>query len=405
MRRSGLRRFWRSACVEACAEARKFVEGRQSVVQRLLFVFGTRPEAIKLAPVILHTRSRPEEFEVRTCATAQHRQMLDQVLELFSIRPEVDLNLMRPGQDLFDVTVGVIAALKPVLREQRPDWVLVQGDTTTVWTAALAAFYEGVRVGHVEAGLRTFDKRQPFPEEINRRLCTQLADLHFAPTESARQNLLAECVPADRIVVTGNTVIDALLWVRQRIRTDPPADVIRLQRWVDEQVDNRRLVLITGHRRESFGQGFENICRAIATLAAAFPDVHWVYPVHLNPNVQEPVRRVLGGRPNIHLLDPLPYAPFCWLMERSTLILTDSGGVQEEAPSLGKRVFVMRSVTERPEGVEAGCVKLVGNRAESIIDEVGGALGSGETNLPARNPYGDGQASRRIADAIAAARF
>jgi len=375
------------------------------VVQRLLFVFGTRPEAIKLAPVILHTRSRPEEFEVRTCATAQHRQMLDQVLELFSIRPEVDLNLMRPGQDLFDVTVGVIAALKPVLREQRPDWVLVQGDTTTVWTAALAAFYEGVRVGHVEAGLRTFDKRQPFPEEINRRLCTQLADLHFAPTESARQNLLAECVPADRIVVTGNTVIDALLWVRQRIRTDPPADVIRLQRWVDEQVDNRRLVLITGHRRESFGQGFENICRAIATLAAAFPDVHWVYPVHLNPNVQEPVRRVLGGRPNIHLLDPLPYAPFCWLMERSTLILTDSGGVQEEAPSLGKRVFVMRSVTERPEGVEAGCVKLVGNRAESIIDEVGGALGSGETNLPARNPYGDGQASRRIADAIAAARF
>jgi UDP-N-acetylglucosamine 2-epimerase (non-hydrolysing) len=318
------------------------------------------------------------------------------------IRPDVDLNLMRPGQDLFDVTAGAIRALKPVLREQRPDWVLVQGDTTTVWTGALAAFYEGVRVGHVEAGLRTFDKRQPFPEEINRRLCTQLADLHFAPTERSRQNLLAERVPTERIVVTGNTVIDALLWVQERIRIDPPADVLELQRWVDQHVGDRHLVLITGHRRESFGEGFENICRAIATLAARFPDVHWIYPVHLNPNVQEPVRRVLEGKPNVHLLDPLPYAPFGWLMERSTVILTDSGGVQEDAPSLGKRVFVMRNVTERPEGVEAGCVKLVGNRAECIVDEVAGALSANQTNLPARNPYGDGQASRRIADAIAA---
>jgi UDP-N-acetylglucosamine 2-epimerase (non-hydrolysing) len=367
---------------------------------KVLFVFGTRPEAIKLAPVILHLWSRPEEFTVRVCATAQHRQMLDQVLELFRITPEVDLNLMRPGQDLFDLTANLVRALKPVLRAERPDWVLVQGDTTTVWTGALAAFYEGIRVGHVEAGLRTFDKRQPFPEEINRRLCTQLTDLHFAPTQRARQNLLAERVPEQQIVVTGNTVIDALFWVLERVRSDPPAEVLTLQRWVAERVGERDLVLITGHRRESFGEGFENICRAIANLAAAFPYVHWVYPVHLNPNVQEPVRRVLAGRANVHLWDPLPYAPFCWLMQRSTLILTDSGGVQEEAPSLGKFVFVMRNTTERPEGVEAGCVQLVGNTEQRIVDAVGASLTSSRTRHAPANPYGDGQSSARIADAI-----
>ena len=369
--------------------------------QKTLFVFGTRPEAIKLAPVILHMKSRPADFAVRVCATAQHREMLDQVLEFFRIVPDVDLDLMKPGQDLFDVTANVLTALKPVLRAEQPDWVLVQGDTTTVWTAALAAFYEGVRVAHIEAGLRTFDTRQPFPEEINRRLCTQLADLHFAPTERSRQNLLAERVPESRIVVTGNSVVDALLWTLKRVREDPPADVRGLQDWVANHVGGGRCALITGHRRESFGEGFENICQAIANLADAFSDVHWVYPMHLNPNVQEPVRRLLGHLANVHLLDPLPYAPFCWLMSKAELILTDSGGVQEEAPSLGKAVFVMRNTTERPEGVEAGCVQLVGNKRERIEEAVSGFLrrGTGERRERA-NPYGDGHASERVADAL-----
>jgi UDP-N-acetylglucosamine 2-epimerase (non-hydrolysing) len=388
--------------------------------QRVMFVFGTRPEAIKLAPLILHVRSRPQDFDACVCVTAQHRQMLDQVLELFGIRPDVDLDLMRPGQDLFDVTCNVLTAMRPVLRERRPDWVLVQGDTTTVWTAALAAFYDNIRVGHVEAGLRTFDKRQPFPEEINRRLCTQLADLHFAPTPRSRDNLLAEHVPPERVLVTGNTVIDALLWMLERIARDPPAAVRGIQTWTSEHVGEARLVLITGHRRESFGEGFENICAAIAELARRHPDVHWVYPVHLNPNVQQPVRRVLGHQPNVHLLEPLSYAPFCWLMKRCALILTDSGGVQEEAPSLGRFVLVMRNTTERPEGVEAGVVRLVGNRRDAIVRAASEALDPGRSAAAGRagkaaqpqalhhdasppNPYGDGQASRRIADAILAA--
>jgi UDP-N-acetylglucosamine 2-epimerase (non-hydrolysing) len=373
-----------------------------TVPAKVMFVFGTRPEAIKLAPVILHARSRPNDFEVCVCVTAQHRQMLDQVLELFRIRPDIDLDLMRPDQDLSELTAGVITAMKPVLRRERPDWILVQGDTTTVWTAALAAFYEGVRVGHVEAGLRTFDKRQPFPEEINRRLCTQLADLHFAPTPWGRRNLLNENVPEERIVVTGNTVIDALLWMVDRIKADPPPEVCAIQAWATQKMGENRMVLITGHRRESFGEGFEMICRAILSLSRMFEDVHWAYPVHLNPHVQEPVHRILGGRPNIHLLSPQPYATFVWLMQRSTLILTDSGGIQEEAPSLGKGVLVMRNTTERPEGVEAGCVRLVGNTEERIVAEVSRALAdpaflSGDTS---GNPYGDGHASERIARAI-----
>ncbi len=368
---------------------------------KVLFVFGTRPEAIKLAPVILHLRALPDAFDVRICASAQHRQMLDQVLQLFQIVPHHDLNLMQPGQDLHDLTANLIRALGPVLRSERPDWVLVQGDTTTVWTAALAAFYEGIRVGHVEAGLRTFDKRQPFPEEVNRRLCTQLADLHFAPTELARQNLLAERIEPDRVVVTGNTVIDALFWVLDRLRTDPPADVQHWQRWAADRIGDRPLVLITGHRRESFGPGFQHICHAIVNLAATFPYVHWVYPVHLNPNVQAPVREILADRPNVYLLDPLPYAPFCWFMQRSTLILTDSGGIQEEAPSLGKPVFVMRNTTERPEGIEAGCVQLVGNAEARITAAVSAYLsGTGTPFRAAANPYGDGQAAARIADAL-----
>jgi UDP-N-acetylglucosamine 2-epimerase (non-hydrolysing) len=363
-------------------------------------VFGTRPEAIKLAPVILQARARPADFQVTVCVTAQHRQMLDQVLELFRITPDIDLDLMRPNQDLCGLTANVLTGLTPVLARERPDWVLVQGDTTTVWVAALAAFYAGIPVGHVEAGLRTFDKRQPFPEEINRRLCTQLADLHFAPTGWARQNLLNERVPEQQIVVTGNTVIDALLWVLERIKTDPPPAVAEIQRWTTQHVGQSRMVLITGHRRESFGEGFENICRAILKLAEIFPDIHWVYPVHLNPNVQVPVRRLLGQRPNIHLREPLPYAPFAWLMQRSTLILTDSGGIQEEAPSLGKPVLVMRNTTERPEGVQAGLVQLVGNDEQRIVDGVSTALARQDGLPHVQNPYGDGRASTRILDAL-----
>jgi UDP-N-acetylglucosamine 2-epimerase (non-hydrolysing) len=366
-------------------------------------VFGTRPEAIKLAPVILQARARPQDFEVTVCVTAQHRQLLDQVLEVFAITPDVDLDLMRPDQDLCGLTGSVVTALTPVLARERPDWVLVQGDTTTVWVAALAAFYAGIRVGHVEAGLRTFDKRQPFPEEINRRLCTQLADLHFAPTEWARQNLLREHVPEQQIVVTGNTIVDALLWVRDRIRTNPPPDVAEIQRWARDHLGDHPVVLITGHRRESFGAGFENICRAVLKLSQTFADVHWIYPVHLNPNIQQPVRRFLGQRPNIHLMEPLPYAAFTWLMQRSTLLLTDSGGVQEEAPTLQKPVLVMRNTTERPEGVQAGLVKLVGNDEQRIIAGVTAALSAclgGRAPACAANPYGDGRASGRILEAL-----
>ncbi len=372
-------------------------------MKRVLFVFGTRPEAIKLCPVVLHMQQRPEEFDARVCVTAQHREMLDQVLKLFQVQPQVDLNLMKPGQSLFELTANVVRAMEPVLKQERPDWVIVQGDTTTVWTAALSAFYDEILVGHVEAGLRTFDKRQPFPEEINRRICTQLADLHFAPTDRSRQNLLDEKVRPDRIVVTGNTVIDALLWVVDNIENVSSPEVRRIRRWCEETFGDDKMVLVTGHRRESFGEGFENICGAIASLADRYADVHWVYPVHLNPRVQEPVRRILSGRVNVHLIDPLPYAPFAWLMKRATLILTDSGGIQEEAPSLGKRVLVMRNTTERPEGVDVGCVKLVGNTRDGIVSGVVDLLDNPQSLVQEiANPYGDGQASARIADAILA---
>jgi UDP-N-acetylglucosamine 2-epimerase (non-hydrolysing) len=364
--------------------------------RKVLFVFGTRPEAIKLAPVILELRRRLE-FHVSVCVTAQHREMLDQVLETFDIRPDYDLDIMCPGQDLFQVTARSLTELEPLLRKEQPWMVLVEGDTTTVLATALAAFYLGIKVGHVEADLRTFDKRRPFPEEINRRLTTHLADLHFAPTESARRNLLAEQVPESSVFVTGNTVIDTLFLVRDRYGGHWP-----LPPGVPPLAPGKRLVLVTGHRRESFGQGFENICDALRQIAAR-PDVEIVYPVHLNPNVQEPVRRILGGLPNVRLIEPLSYVPFVGLMESSYLILTDSGGIQEEGPSLGKPVLVMREVTERPEAVEAGTVRLVGTEVKAVVDGVWELLDNRELYermSRAHNPYGDGLASKRIADIL-----
>ncbi len=365
-------------------------------VEKVLLVFGTRPEAIKLAPVVLELRARPE-FHVSVCVTAQHREMLDQVLETFSIRPDYDLDIMQPGQDLFDLTARCLTGLRPVLMDERPGIVLVQGDTTTVFAAALAAFYLGIRVGHVEAGLRTFDKRRPFPEEINRRLTSPLADLHFSPTESAAANLRSEGVPDTHIFVTGNTVVDALFYTCDKYRGRWPAPS-----GMRPIAPEKRLVLVTGHRRESFGEGFEGICRALRRIAER-PDVELVYPVHLNPNVREPVSRILGGLPNVQLIEPLAYVPFVGLMESAYLILTDSGGIQEEGPSLGKPVLVMREVTERPEAVEAGTVKLVGSDTEKIVDSATELLDNPaayERMSRAHNPYGDGQASRRIAEIL-----
>ena len=363
---------------------------------KILFVFGTRPEAIKLAPVILELRSR-REFDVSVCVTAQHREMLDQILENFSIRPEFDLGIMRPGQDLFDVTARCLTELRPVLEKVQPAVVIVQGDTTTVMAAALAAFYLGIRVAHVEAGLRTFDKRRPFPEEINRRVTSHVADLHFAPTERARSNLLREGVPDCDVFVTGNTVIDALFYTRDKHRGRwPPPPGMR------STPSERRTVLVTGHRRESFGEGFERICEALRRIAQR-SDIEIVYPVHLNPNVQGPVYRVLGSLPNVQLIAPVSYVPFVGLMESSYLILTDSGGIQEEGPSLGKPVLVTRNVTERPEAVEAGTVKLVGTDVEAIVNGVNELLDNQavyDKMSRAHNPYGDGKASQRIAQVL-----
>ena len=369
---------------------------------KIAVILGTRPEAVKLCPLVLALRER-EGLAVEVCATAQHRTMLDQVLEVFGVAPDVDLDLMQPGQSLAGFAARAISALDGYLAGSAPDLVLVQGDTTTVFCAALAAFYHDVPVGHVEAGLRTGDKRAPFPEEINRVLASRLADLHFAPTAGARDNLLAEGVPAERVHVTGNTVVDALLLARERARRDPPR-VDGLPPELLEKGRSRPLVLITGHRRESFGDGFEAICGALADLAERHPDTAFVYPVHLNPRVQEPVRRILGDRPNVHLLEPLSYLPFVLLMDRALLILTDSGGIQEEAPTLGKPVLVMREKTERPEGVAAGTSLLVGTDRRRIVDETERLLAdpaarAAVAGIP--NPYGDGRASRRIADLCA----
>ena len=369
----------------------------QSIV---MTVIGTRPEAIKLAPVVLELASRPDRFVSRVCVTAQHREMLDQPLALFGITPDYDLNIMSPGQTLAQVTARAMEGLDRVLRQEKPDLVLTQGDTTSSFCGALAGYYHRIPVGHVEAGLRTGDKYAPFPEEINRRLVGQIAEWHFAPTETARQALLREGIPESSVLVTGNTVIDALLWVRERVRTAPPA----LPAGLGESLDGHPVVLVTGHRRESFGQGFEDICQAIREVAEAFPDVVFVYPVHLNPNVCEPVNRVLGGHPRIHLIEPLSYAPFVWLMDRATMILTDSGGVQEEAPSLGKPVLVMRETTERPEGIAAGNALLVGVQKERIVEGLTHLLRDSEKRASMatlNNPYGDGRAAQRIVDFLA----
>ncbi|GAF81436.1 unnamed protein product [marine sediment metagenome] len=384
-----------------------------NISSRVSIIFGTRPEAIKLCPLVLAMRDR-RGLAPHVCVTGQHREMLDQVLDVFGVKPDADLNLMRPNQTLAGLTSRAIAAIDEYLQASRPDMVIVQGDTTTVFCAALCAFYRNISVGHVEAGLRTFNKWSPFPEEINRVLSTRVADLHFAPTDTARQNLLREEVPSDNIFVTGNTVIDALLYAVERVRANPPL-VDGLPDFLQPgsgQKKNERppMVLITGHRRENFGDGFENICRAIARLAERFPDTHFVYPVHLNPNVREPVNRLLGAHSlgkgdnaTVHLIEPLSYLPFVAMMDRATLVLTDSGGVQEEAPSLGKPVLVMRDTTERPEAVEMGTVKLVGIDAEAIVDNVATLLSDKKayaTMANAVNPYGDGKACGRILAAI-----
>ncbi|MBL8056559.1 MAG: UDP-N-acetylglucosamine 2-epimerase (non-hydrolyzing) [Anaerolineales bacterium] len=364
---------------------------------KVMPIFGTRPEAIKLAPVIKELERRPDEFELVITVTAQHRQMLDQVLRLFDITPDHDLDVMRPEQTVFEVTSRVLLGLEPVLRREQPDVVLVQGDTTTVMAAALAAYYLKIPVAHVEAGLRSFDKFQPFPEEINRRLVSHIGDWHFPPTEGARQNLLREGLPDARIVVTGNTVIDALL---ATVRAD-----YRFEHPVLSQLDfaGRRVILATTHRRENWGGPLREICHAIRAIVEGHADVDVIYAVHLNPQVQRVVRAELGDMPRVHLLEPLDYEPFVQLMSRCHLILTDSGGIQEEAPSLGKPVLVLRNVTERPEGAEAGTLKLVGTERDVIVREAERLLSDPaeyRRMAGASNPYGDGQASRRIADVL-----
>jgi len=363
--------------------------------KKISVIFGTRPEAIKLAPVILALKDNPH-FKCKVCVTAQHREMLDQVLKVFKIKSDVDLNLMRPNQTLAGLTARAIRGIDTYLAQEKPDMIIVQGDTTTVFCAALCAFYHKIPIGHVEAGLRTGNKYSPFPEEANRVLATHLSTLHFAPTQKARQNLLQEGIAPERIFVTGNTVIDALFLARDKIKKKPPA-IPQLCKSILQS--SQQLVLITGHRRENFGKGFQNICKAVKTLAQRFPETQFVYPVHLNPNVRKPVYSLLGNQENIHLIEPLGYLPFVALMNRSTIILTDSGGVQEEAPSLGKPVLVMRDTTERPEAVDMGTVKLVGTNVNAIIDNAAKLLTDKKAYsvmASAVNPYGDGRATERI---------
>ncbi|SJL29887.1 UDP-N-acetyl glucosamine 2-epimerase [Porphyromonas gingivalis] len=378
-----------------------------------MLVFGTRPEAIKMAPLVKEFQARASEFDTIVCVTGQHREMLKQVLELFDIKPDYDLEIMKEGQDLYDVTTRVLLGMREVLKKTKPDVVLVHGDTTTSTAAALAAFYQQIPVGHVEAGLRTHNIYSPWPEEMNRQLTGRMATYHFAPTELSRDNLLAEGIATDRIFITGNTVIDALQQVVTRVkgnadlRNEVSRKLLQFGYDVNRLEAGRRLVLITGHRRENFGEGFLNICRAIQTLSKRFPEVDFVYPMHLNPNVRKPIREIfgdnLGGLDNLFFIEPLEYLQFVTLMDRSSIVLTDSGGIQEEAPGLGKPVLVMRDTTERPEAVKAGTVKLVGTDYNQIVDNVEKLLTDNAAYAEmsrANNPYGDGKACSYIADAL-----
>jgi len=370
--------------------------------KKVLIVFGTRPEAIKMAPLIKTLKAR---MNVQVCVTAQHREMLDQVLDLFEINPDYDLNIMQPGQDLFDLTNRVLIGMKKILLKIKPDLVLVHGDTTTTMATAIAAFYFQIPIGHVEAGLRTYNSLSPFPEEINRQITTRLTEFHFVPTSKAKANLLSEQIPENNIYVTGNTVIDALLSVIDKARkANYPDRLLNQLPFLGEDTSlSSRIILVTGHRRENFGKGFEQICQALYEIAENNPEVQIIYPLHLNPNVREPVNRIISNIDNIHLVDPMDYLSFIKLMDVCYLILTDSGGIQEEAPSLGKPVLVMRDTTERPEAIEAGTVKLVGSEKQKIVSEVNALLNNPKKYMAmarAHNPYGDGQASERICKVI-----
>lgn len=370
-------------------------------MKKILIVFGTRPEAIKMAPLVKEFQKNINSFETKVCVTAQHRQMLDQVLEIFDIKPDYDLNIMKPGQDLYDITSNVLIGMKSVLNDFEPDVVLVHGDTTTTLSASLAAFYAKIKVGHVEAGLRTNDIYSPWPEEGNRQLTGILANYHFAPTQQSEENLLKEGKKQQDIYVTGNTVIDALMYVLQRIESQPTLKE-KIKSKISEQYQldqKRKIILVTGHRRENFGQGFINICEGLKELAKNNPDIDIVYPVHLNPNVQKPVNEILSDLTNVYLIDPLQYEEFIYMMNESYFIITDSGGIQEEAPSLGKPVLVMRDTTERPEAVKAGTVKLVGTDKNILIKEAQTLIDNKveyEKMAHAHNPYWDGKACYRI---------
>ncbi|WP_176012073.1 non-hydrolyzing UDP-N-acetylglucosamine 2-epimerase [Victivallis sp. Marseille-Q1083] len=380
-------------------------------MKKVMLVFGTRPEAIKMAPLVKAFQERPKQFETVVCVTGQHREMLDQVLHLFEITPDYDLNIMKSGQDLYDVTSRVLLGMREVLLQAKPDVVLVHGDTTTSTAAALAAFYQRIPVGHVEAGLRTHNIYSPWPEEMNRQLTGRIAGYHFAPTPLSKQNLLAEGVTDEKIFVTGNTVIDALHWVTNKLNQSKEmqtglSGVLRQAGYdVNRLTAGKRLVLITGHRRENFGNGFIVMCSAIKLLNQLYPEVDFVYPMHLNPNVRQPIHEVFGKEPpaNMFFIEPLDYLPFVYLMEKSFLVLTDSGGIQEEAPGLGKPVLVMRDTTERPEALEAGTVKLVGTDFDKIVSEVSRLLNEPDyyrSMSQAVNPYGDGLACGRIAEIL-----
>ncbi len=367
---------------------------------KVLIIFGTRPEAIKLIPVLRELQRRPDQFVTRVCVTSQQREMQDQVLKLFEVQPDYDLNIMTSDQTLSQITSRMIDKLESVISQEQPNIVLVQGDTTTAFCGALVAFYHHMKVGHVEAGLRTGNKNAPFPEEINRRLVSRLADYHFAPTEHAKDTLLQEGIAPSSIFVIGNTVVDALLWVHERIRMSPPG----LPGGLKEMLEGHRVILVTAHRRESFGEGLKNICYAIRQVAEEFKDVIFIFPVHPNPNVSGPVNQILGHQPRIHLMEPLSYESFIWLMDQSEVVLTDSGGVQEEAPALGKPVLVMREETERPEGILSGNAMLVGIQQERIVKELSRFLNDPEARLEmtkVNHPYGDGKAASRIVDILA----